>query len=186
MVSEGFLQVYEGVCRVLGTTALPLEIGEDGHVGFGLHLGEVEVQVAASPWVAAAAGTPAEGLLLMVEFSPPEGAQDRALLEALLDANLLLGAAGGPIFSRNPVDGCLLLVQGFALAGMSGERLHALALGLAELARAWRSFGAEAFSGPAFGGSPFSEPVFFGPAFAGPGFPGTASGGTPGPAPSYA
>ena len=181
MVSEGFLQVYEGVCQVLGTAALPLETGEDGHVGFGLHLGEVEVHVAASPWGAAAAGTPGEGLLLMVEFSPPDGAQDRALLEALLDANLLLGAAGGPVFSRNPVDGCLLLVQGFALAGMSGERLHALALGLAELAQAWRAYGAEAYAGPAFDGAPFS-----GTALTGSGLAGTPRGGASGPAPAYA
>ncbi len=181
MVSEGFQQLYEGVCQVLGTTALPLETGEDGHAGFGLHLGEVEVHVAASPWAGATAGTPGEGLLLMVEFSPPDKVQDRALLEALLDANLLLGAAGGPVFSRNPVDGCLLLVQGFALAGMSGERLHAQALDLAELARAWRSFGAEAFAGRAFDGPHFSQA-----AFSGPGFPGTAPGGPPGPGLAYA
>lgn len=180
MVSEGFQQVYEGVCRVLGAEALPLETDAPGPAGFGLHLGNVQVHVAICPCAAAREDEPGEGLLLMVEFSPPDANQERAVLEALLDANLLLGAAGGPVFCRNPVDGCLLLVQACPLEGMDGERLHALALGLAELARAWRSCGTEAFAGPPSDGSPFAAAAF------GPGFAGTPPVGTAGPAPTYA
>lgn len=158
MVSEGFQQVYEGVCRLMGAIPQPLVPDEQGQVGFGLHLGEIQVHVAATPWLAPQARLPQEGLLLMVEFDPPDGPQERGLLQALLDANLLLGAAGGPVFARNPVDGSLVLQQAFPMASVSAEHLHGMALRLAELAQAWRSGAwrmpespSGAFSGPSAG-----------------------------------
>lgn len=138
MVPAPFQQVYESVCRVLGTEPQPLEPDAFGQLGFGLHLGEVPVHVAATAWTPPGAGAPVPGLLLLVEFGPAEPQGERDVLASLLDANLLLAASGGPVFSRNPVDGCLLLQQTCPQEGMSGERLHALAHALALLARAWR------------------------------------------------
>ena len=139
MVPYGFQQIYEGVCQVLGVPTQVLECDEHGQLGFGMHLGEIHVQVAAAAWLAPQAQVAQDGLLLMIEFAAPGTPPGPELLEGLLDANLLLGAAGGPVFCRNPVDGSLLLLQALPLAGLSGEQLHGLALRLARLAEVWRS-----------------------------------------------
>lgn len=139
MVSNGFQQVYEGVCQILGVAPQALAPDEHGQVGFGMQLGEVPVQVAATTCLAPQAQAVEDGLLLMIEFGPPDTKPARELLEALLDGNLLLGATGGPVFCRNPIDGSLLLLQALPLANLDGERVHGLALQLAGLAQVWRS-----------------------------------------------
>lgn len=138
MATESFQQVYESVCHVLGTEPQALEPDAYGRLGFGLQLGEVQVHVAATRWIPPGGHTPVDGLLMLVEFGAADPAHERDTLAEVLDANLLLAASGGPVFSRNPVDGCLLLQQVFPLAAMSGQRVQATAQQLALLAQTWR------------------------------------------------
>ena len=138
MATERFQQVYETVCNSLGTQPCTLEPDASGQVGFGLKLGQVQVHVAATRWVAPGGELPTDGLLLLVEFGAADPANECDILGELLDANLLLAAAGGPVFSRNPIDGKLLLQQVFPLATITGERVQATAQQLALMAQAWR------------------------------------------------
>lgn len=138
MAQESFQQVYESVCRVLGTEPQALEPDVFGRLGFGLQLGEVQVHVASTQWVPPGGQAPVDGLLMLVEFGAAGRAQEGDTLAELLDANLLLAASGGPVFSRNPVDGCLMLQQAFPLSAMDGERIRTTAQQLALLAQAWR------------------------------------------------
>lgn len=140
MATESSIQqVYEGVCQALGAMAEPLEPDAFGQLGFELRLGEITVHVAATPPAATGASPPAPGLLLMVEFGQPARGQEQETFARLLEANLVLAAAGGPVFARSPVDGCLVLQHSCHLAGMTGAGLHTLAQRLALLARAWRA-----------------------------------------------
>jgi hypothetical protein len=138
MATERFHQVYETVCNSLGTQPCILEPDASGQVGFGLKLGQVQVHVAATRWVPPGEELPTDGLLLLVEFGAADPTNECDILGELLDANLLLAAAGGPVFSRNPVDGKLLLQQVFPLATITGERVQATAQQLALMAQAWR------------------------------------------------
>jgi hypothetical protein len=138
MDTERFQQVYETVCKSLGTQPCTLEPDASGQVGFGLTLGQVQVHVAATRWVSPGEELPTDGLLLLVEFGAADPLNECDILGELLDANLLLAAAGGPVFSRNPVDGKLLLQQVFPLATITGERVQATAQQLALMAQAWR------------------------------------------------
>jgi hypothetical protein len=138
MANESFQQVYESVCHVLGTEPQSLEPDIYGRLGFGLQLGEVQVHIAATNWTPPGGPAPVAGLLMLVEFGAADPANECETLAEVLDANLLLAASGGPVFSRNPIDGCLLLQQVFPLPAMSGERLQATAQQLALLAQTWR------------------------------------------------
>lgn len=138
MDTERFQQVYKTLCHSLGTQPCTLEPDASGQVGFGLKLGQVQVHVAATRWVAPGDELPTDGLLLLVEFGASDPANECDILGELLDANLLLAASGGPVFSRNPVDGTLLLQQVFPLATITAERVQATAQQLALMAQAWR------------------------------------------------
>jgi hypothetical protein len=80
-------------------------------------------------------------LTLYCEFGVPPQDRRREILEALLEANLVLAHAGGggQAFAMIPEAGSVVFVRHFALEGTGPEDLESVLAGVAEQRKAWLS-----------------------------------------------
>lgn len=134
MPTQTFQDLFDATAAHLGLPSQALEPDETGHLSFRLDIEGTGIDVVQC---ADSVGQPV--VVVAADLGPMPGRNDGLLPTSLLNANLMMASARGPVFGRDPHSGHILLHQSHALSELDGLRLQGLVAVLSEAARWWRS-----------------------------------------------
>ncbi len=134
MPPKTFQDLFDAIAAHLGLPTQALEPDEAGQLSFRLDIEGSGIDVVQC---ADSLGQPV--VVVAADLGPMPGRGDGLLPTSLLNANLMMASARGPVFGRDPHSGHILLHQCHALSELDGPRLQGLVAVLSEAARWWRS-----------------------------------------------
>ena len=132
MAVANFEELCKGYCEIAGFPAPSLAPDAHGIEAFHLRLRDVAVTVGHEPAKAL------ERAFVVIEFGPVPKDREEDAWPALLDANFLMLRDGMPIFSRNPVNGDVLLQMSCAFSRVTALELVQLVDAFVGVAIDWR------------------------------------------------
>ena len=133
-----FIELCNDFCEIAGLARVEPETDEDGAMVANMSLNEVELQFLCE-------SESADRVFSRVNFGPIEAADDTQQWGELLEVNFGLSCVGGPVFSRDPWIGTVVLQQRWAASTAAAVLLEALSR-QCTAAREWRVEGLSAFA----------------------------------------
>jgi hypothetical protein len=132
MRAPDFVQLYEGVCSLVGQPVQEPEIRKSGLWLLKLPIDEFDVHFLHAP------GVDSETAAIVIQFGTIRPEAELQAYTELLDANYSLDGESAPRFSRDPESGAIIFQCAFGLSGASAPELYAHLLEMVQMARSWR------------------------------------------------